>query len=308
MKLLGRLSRARQADDSPARRRQLHATEAPIPRDTPPDLQFRRGRTMTAQSSLPEVSERARLHHLRRLRRRLLLWLAIALVSATGLLVLLGQYTGRVEIVTSGEASLKAEADRYSAAFEQYYAAFPFERLRFLTNTERLLGHLQSTAPEVVSVAARGSAGLGVSRYGLEFRQPVASWSISSERYYVDTAGVTFRHNYFDEPVVSVLDNSGARPEQGEAVASGRLLAFVGRVVSLAGAEGVAIQSVEIPAGAMRRVVVHVEGRPPAHMTIDRAEGAQVADMRSAFAFLEGRGETAEYIDVRAPGKVFYLQ
>jgi hypothetical protein len=103
-----------------------------------------------------------------------------------------------------------------------------------------------------------------------------------------------------------VIDNSGVKTEQGKAIASSRLLSFVGQVVALSSQKGVSVTQVEIPAQSTRQVYIHGEGIPVMRMTIDKGVGEQVNDMAAALQYFKERGETPSYIDVRVPSRAFY--
>lgn len=288
---------------------------ARVPRQaTPPSSaesspSYRRNRTLTGFK--PESgTERTRAHRLRRARRRIGVVLASALVLAGGILFGLSQFSGSVEITLRDSDRLvrPVDSEQYQELFKDYYQRHPLERFRFLTDYAQMTQEMRVGAPELVAVTPDGSAGLGVSRYRLTLRQPVASWMSNETKYYVDAAGVTFTRNYFDEPAVAVVDNSGAEVSEGAAIASGRLLSFVGRVVSLSSEAGIEVTSIEVPPLSMRTLHMRV-GRTTSvvRMTIDRAVEPQVADMQVALRHFSNRTQP-KYIDVRVQGKAFYRQ
>ena len=268
---------------------------------------YRRNRTITDRSTVPEVTERARVNYLRSVRRRVGLILVIILVALIVVGVGVSQLSGSIEI-TNSQTSLtrKIDQDRYSRLFDDYYKQHPLERFRFLTNYDRLTASLQQEAPEVQSIEPNGIGGVGVSRYELLMRKPVASWMIESSRFYVDASGVTFTENYYKEPAVSVIDNSGAVAIKGSAIASSRLLSFVGRVVALSEDNGILINSIEIPSSSMRQLYLKGKGMPTVRVTIDRTAENQVKDMAEALDYIKRHGQTPSYVDVRVRGKAFY--
>ncbi len=286
--------------------RAMRLTERPEATPAPPS--FRRNRTMTDRSAVPEVSERARIHHLRLLRRKVGMILGLSLGLLALIILGVSQFTHSVTVTASGSTEMvqRLDAATYQKYFDEYYQAYPFERFRFLTNYDQLSHWMQASAPELASITPKGIAGLGVARFELRLRQPLAGWRVNDQQYYVDTQGVTFKKNYYPEPTVTVVDHSGAEVEQGAAIASSRLLSFVGRAVALTADEGVTITQVEIPSRSMRQVYLHGESIPVIRMTIDRGVEYQVMDMKKALAFFQARGESPEYIDVRTSGKAFY--
>ena len=268
---------------------------------------YRRNRTITDRSTVPGVTERARANYLRSVRRRVGFILAIILVALIVVGTAVSQLSGSVEITNSQTSLTKnIDQDRYSQLFDDYYKQHPLERFRFLTNYDRLTASLQQEAPEVQSIEPNGIGGIGVSRYELLMRRPVASWMIESSRFYVDASGVTFTENYYQEPAVSVVDNSGAVAIKGSAIASSRLLSFVGRVVALSEENGILINSIEIPSSSMRQLYLKGKGMPTVRVTIDRTAENQVKDMAEALDHLKRHKQSPGYIDVRVRGKAFY--
>lgn len=303
MRLLG--GRDKKDEQIAGRRRQV----TPRPEATPSVPSFRRNRTITDRSTVPEVSERARIHQLRMMRRKVGMTLGVTLLALAVIMVGISQFTQSVRVVIP-DTSVVGQPDTafYQRHFDEYFKRYPLERFRFITNYDQLSQWMQESAPEVAKVTPRGLQSLGVAKYELRLREPLVSWRVNDEQYYVDTNGVTFKRNYFTPPTVSVVDKSGAEIEQGAAIASGRLLSFVGRAVALAAENGVKVTQVEIPSGSMRQVYLHGEGVPVIRMTIDRGVEYQVADMKRTLTFLATSGQTPQYIDVRTAGKAFYKE
>lgn len=276
--------------------------------DSTPPPTYRRNRTMTDRSTIPEVSERARIHHLRAVRKRIgFLLLGVMLIVA---LVSIGvaQFSGSVRVVSQGSSDISKEIDEqiYRDLYNQYFSKHPFERFRFLTDIKQLTVYLQTEAPEVMAIKSSSMDSIGVSRYDLAMRKPVASWTVDERRFYVDADGVTFSKNYYGEPKVSVVDNSGAQVTRGAAIASSRLLSFVGRVVALSADKNITVTSIEIPTDSMRQLNVKGEGVPMVKMTIDKSVEEQVEDMAAAVKYFKQRKESPRYVDVRALGRVYY--
>lgn len=268
---------------------------------------YRRNRTMTDRSTLPEVSERVRIHQLRMLRRKIGIGIFIVLICVLLGVIGIGQYTGSVRLVNR-DASLTRPIDdeAYRKLFDDYYQHHPVERFRFATNYERLSVALQRDATEIAMVKPAGTDSLSVSRYELIMRKPVASWTVEDRKYYVDAKGVTFTRNYYAEPAVSVTDNSGASIVKGSAIASSRLLSFVGRVIAISSEQAIRVTSIEIPAGSTRQLYIKGEGMPTVRMAVDREADVQVHDMAATLRYLKQMQKDVEYIDVRVEGKAFY--
>ncbi len=276
---------------------------------------FRRNRTLVGSSSLDirsagELrgdlrSSRTHVHHLTA-HRRMLSTIFIAVVAAACLLTwLLYEFTAEVEVSATDGISINEK--RYRKAINDYFAAHPFERLRFALNDDELTEYLSHTVPEVVGVHDNGSAGFATSQFVLAFRQPVASWRIGSTQYYVDNSGVPFQTNYFDKPTVKIVDQSGIPESAGTTVASSRFLRFVGRVVTLAQENGLVVTQAIIPAGTTHQVEVVATGHAyPVKLSLDRPVGEQVEDMQRAISYLDAHHVQPAYIDVRVSGKAYY--
>ena len=277
---------------------------------------FRRNRTLTGSSSgaISSANElggdfrspRAQTHHLVAHRRRLGSIFVATLIAIGFLTWLLYEFTASVRVVPV-TSSVVLQADRYSKIIDDYYAVHPVERLRLLLNNEQLTEHVQREAPEVAAVAVDGASGIGVSQFTVTPRQPIAGWLIGNTQSFVDSHGVAFQINYFEQPSVAIVDNSGIPQAAGAAVASSRFLSFVGRSVAIAKHYGLTVEQAIIPSGTTRQVELRVAGHNyPAKLSLDRPVGEQIEDMQRAMAHLAERQLTPQYIDVRVSGKAFY--
>lgn len=278
---------------------------------------FRRSRTLTGSTAptIRSVSEdraqlkspRIHLHELRSHRRKLGFYLfgTIALLAAGGLLVI--QFVGGVADVRSTPVTSTADTSRYVKILDDYYSAHPAERFRFALSKSRLMSYLADKAPEVASMNVQGSSNIGYADLAIEFRQPVVAWEIARQKYYVDANGHDFKINYYPEPTVIVKDQSGINPDTG-AVASNRFLHYLGRVVSLVNASGIAkVTGVVIPPNTTREVDLQLEGRGFVVKTLlDRDPAAQTTDILNVLKYLDARGIKPQYVDVRIAGKAFY--
>lgn len=293
--------------DTPRRDRKRRPRPTVRPKAEREKPTYRRNRTITDRSTVPEVSERARAHYLHAVRRKVAIVLLIIVVGAGITAFGVSQFSGSVHIV-SADTSMTRSIDEstYHDIFMTYYQRHPLERFRFLTDYNKLMAVFRQQAPEVETIHPAGMGGLGVSRYELTMRHPVASWAVDEERYYVDAEGVTFQNNYYEQPRVSVVDNSGANIKEGSAIASSRLLSFVGRVVALASSHDMKITKIEIPSESMRQIYVSGRGMPQIRMTTDRAVETQVNDMTAAIRHLRKTKTSVRYVDVRVEGKAFY--
>lgn len=272
--------------------------------------QFRRNQTLSRKrSSHPDqVSGRSQLHSLSAHRRKVggIFLLIAFIILVLGLL--LTQFTARVSIARSTKPlSQQIDAPAYEKSINEYYAIHPVERLRFLLNQEALTRFVAVQHPEIAEVQLSGVTDLVEAGFTLNFREPIAGWQINTRQYYVDPEGVVFQKNYYSQPAVQIVDESGVSPEQGTTVASSRLLGFVGRVVAMAGERGSKVTSVTLPIGTTRQLDVRLDGVGGyVRFTIDRGVAEQVEDMSRVVSYLQQRSITAEYIDVRVEGKAIY--
>ncbi len=302
--------RDKSSDTDTPRRRTASAEDTSPPQTL--GTQYRRGQTLSQlrrdSSEGAAVSHRHRLHHLTGRRRKAggLLLLVLAII---GLLVfLIFQLTATVSVVgSSSDISKQPDVAAYTQRINDYYSIHPFERLRFALDQDNLSRFMAAGYPEVARVELTNVENIIDSQFTMTFREPLVGWQINNRQYYVDDQGVVFENNYFTTPVVQMIDESGISPEEGSAVASTRLLSFVGTVVARAGEQGLTVESVSLPAGLTRQVDVRVKGHKPyIRMTIDREAQGQVTDMVTALAFMKDEKLKPRYIDVRVEGRAAY--
>lgn len=228
------------------------------------------------------------------------------LFSVAFLLWILYEFTAGIH-VSPTDSSAIIEQERYQKVIDDYYSVHPIERLRFLTNNDELRKHMNRETPEVASVRVGGSAGFATSQFDLTLRKPIASWLIGNTQYYVDSTGVAFQDNYFQQPSVKIIDQSGVPQTAGTTVASSRFLSFVGRAVAFAKDYGLSVEQAVIPSGTTRQVELKVAGHEyPVRLSLDRPVGEQVEDMQRAIAHFDSKKLKPKYVDVRVSGKAFY--
>lgn len=301
--------------DVPRRRRETREDGRATDAELADRYAFRRNRTLTgsASSQVSSISEanaqlqspRAKAHELVQKRRHLGLILLLVMVGAAGLFFLIYQFTAGV-IVRAQDVTTQLDPV-YEETIQEYLSQQPIERLRFLLNENALTEYLHTRTPEVSGIHVEGMAGFGASRFIITLREPIAGWNIKGQQQYVDKTGTAFGRNYFAQPEVQIIDNSGIQLDPGQAVASNRFLGFVGRVVGQAKEQGYEVQQVIIPTGTTRQVEIRLKDVPyPIKFSVDRAAGVQVEDMARSLRWLSGRGITPQYLDVRVSGKAFY--
>ena len=278
---------------------------------------FRRNRTLTGSlapgvSSVNEhraelKSSRIHAHDLRHHRRKLSAILLSVLVVGAFLALLVYQSVAIVRVKALTDTPI--DTQQYEEAIQQYLAGRPIERSRVTLDTAELAKYLQTSGyPEVRAVVEHMDFdGVGASTINLEFRRPAIVWQTGSTRLYVDDTGVAFTRNYYAEPTVSIVDQSGIGTQDNKVLASNRFLAFIGMVVGRMNANGHTVTQVALPAGTTRQIAVSVATVPyPIKFSVDRPVGEQVEDAARAMAYLSAKGISPEYLDVRVSGKAYY--
>lgn len=311
---------SKKSANEPPRRRQQTAgderRERALERTQESNTTFLRNRTLTGSlstsvSSANELnsdlqSSRTQVHHLTRQRRKItsaLLGTLAAIIVLSGLLF---DLTVR-PIVVPADHVMTLDTKRYETAIENYLGQRPIERLRIVLDQKRLTEYLRQTVPEIATVEQNGSAGFGTTEFRLSMRQPIAGWIIAGKQYFVDDMGVPFDKNYYETPSVNVIDQSGVQQSAGTAVASGRFLTFVGRIVSEAKREGLVVKEAIIPTGTTRQLQIRLEGRAyPIKLSLDRSVGEQVEDMKRVVGYFDGKKQTPQYVDIRVSGRAYF--
>jgi hypothetical protein len=195
----------------------------------------------------------------------------------------------------------------YEEMINDYLGIHPAERLRFILNEQELSNYAAAVVPEVASVDQTGSENIVETRFSITFREPIAGWQINGRQFYVDDHGIVFDKNYYTEPTVQIIDESGLSPEQGSTVASARFLSFVGRVVGLSKDRGYEVTEAILPSGTTRQLEIRIKGvTPRVKLSIDRGAGEQVEDMSHALNYLTERKLKPSYVDVRVSGRAVY--
>ncbi len=278
---------------------------------------FQRNRTLTGSLSSHVASSneakaelrspRVHAHHLAMLRQRVMGALGTTLLVALALYLLIGQFTAEATVTLEGLSKQPAAQKLYEPMIQEYLNQRPLERLRFLTNTSELTRFVQQKAPEVEQVDVQGAARFATSAFSLSMRQPITGWTIGGAQQFVDADGIPFTRNYYANPTVQIVDKSGIPTVNGQAVASNRFLGFVGRLVGLVKAAGLTTEQVIIPLGTTRQIDLKIKDLSyTVKCSIDRPAGEQAEDMSRTIGYLQSRGITPGYVDVRVSGKAYY--
>lgn len=218
------------------------------------------------------------------------------------------QLTANFQVLIN-DTKLSREVDHttYEKALDTYSNEHPLSRVRSMLDKQALTEYLLNNYPEVLSIHDTGKTSLFDTAYQVNFRKPVAKWRIDNTTYYVDSNGITFLNNYFEEPDLNIIDNSGIKMEKGEAVVSNKFLRFIGRIVEEALNKGYFITEAIIPLETTREVDIKLKGRGFfVKMSVDRDILNQVEDMNSAILYFDKNSVKPTYVDIRISGKAFY--
>ncbi|OYX42794.1 hypothetical protein B7Y94_02920 [Candidatus Saccharibacteria bacterium 32-49-12] len=301
-------SRRRQPESLPPRRRQ-------VDQDTSSNLEtesaaYRRNLTIRSprHGTAAHPSQRQALHHLVNQRRRVGSLFVIVLGVSLMLFLLLTQFVAEATVtVPVADYSRSVAVEPYADTVREYYRERPIERFRFLLNEDSMTAYIVSEHPEVKAVEIAKVSDFVHAYFSVTLRQPVAGWQINTQDYYVDDLGVVFDDNFFGEPQVQIVDDSGITPEKGTSVASSRLLSFVGRLSAAAKSRGYVLESVMLPVGSTRQLEVKLAQVGSAiRVSVDRGAGEQMEDADRAWRYLQSKGRTPRYIDVRIPERAVY--
>lgn len=301
--------------------RRLEQNEQGRARPTPLDLDarytFRRNRTLTGSlsSNVASVNEhgaelkspRVHAHHLRRHRRHAGLALFTVLAVAAGLAYLIFQAIITVSITTSAPGQVdKAE---YAQAIHSYLQNHPLERFRFSLNIANMTRYLQAHGyPEVDSIDNDIIFdGMGKAVAHITFRTAVVVWRTAGTAMYVDAKGNTFLRDYYQDPGVQIVDQTGIPTEGNQVLASNTFLGFIGKVIGRMKDNGYTVTQIVLPANTTRQLQVTVSGAAyPIKFSVDRPVGEQAEDAARAMRYLAVKGVTAQYLDVRVSGRAYY--
>lgn len=282
---------------------------------------FRRSRTITGSSASSVRSageERGQLrsprlheHTLRKHRRRLLVVLVICVAAIFSIWYAISNFvSSSVQVATLEPQPITKDLDtsRYSELANRYFSDHPFERFSFALDTEKFDEYIRSHVPEVSRATIEpGVNAFDKSLLAVQVRQPVASWTIKNQKYFVDDTGSAFTVNYFAEPTVVVNDKSGINAEAG-VFASNKLLRFIGRVTTLVDASDIPpVESVVLPANSTRQVDFTLQGlKFPIKTNVDRDPAGQAADIINTVRYVSAKELRPAYLDVRVTSKAFY--
>lgn len=298
----------------PARRRLAHSEGVS---SAPDQYTFRRNRTLTGslashvesagEDGAELRSKRLRTHDLHAHRRRLSLYLftSVCVVLVLGWII----YQSIAAVRVTADTKQLIDQSLYGRMIQDYLVANPLQRLRPTLNTTALAVYLQTHgAPEVASVSSRLSyEEFGTSGIQLVLRKPVVVWKTGGTKLYVDGEGNAFSRNYYDDPSVEVVDQTGIQAQDNQVLASERFLGTIGRIIGKMRAQGYVVTRVILPVNTTHQLLISTEGLSYAiKFSVDRSVGEQVEDASHAIKYMQEKGITPGYIDVRVSGKAFY--
>jgi hypothetical protein len=280
---------------------------------------FKRNRTLTGSTSSrfdstssnsDLKSPRTHAHSLSIQRRKISTILIIIVILAIPIWFLISNFTATVDVNFSNTGISKTiDIKKYQDAIQDYLDQNPIGRLTFILDQSDLSGFVSAKLPEVSAVTLGRMVGIGDTSFDVTLRTPVAGWQINGQQYYVDSNGYSFRTNYFANPSVQIIDNSGITYKLGSttAIASNRFLSFVGLVVTLTRESGYTVTQALLPPDTTRELELRLkETSYYVKLSIDRPAGEQVEDMVNAIRYFASHGQSPQYIDVRVSGKAFY--
>lgn len=297
------------------RKKQHEQVRQPRISDENESYAFRRSRTMTgslsnnvraaSESRSTLRSDRLKHHDLRITRRRVAWLLLGCLAAIVTLYWLLMQFVGTVTV----EATTISPTQKtvYEKAINDYLLAHPGERFALTLNEASLTASVQQKYPEIRQVTLSVGGIVKPTTGRVSLRTPIATWTLQGKKYYIDEHGVAFTEPPLKEPVLVVEDNTGINPADAGAVASERMLHYIGRLVALVQKGGLSIVKIELPANTSRQINVYIEGRGyPVKTYLDRDPAAQASDVVNAVKYFDAKGIRPEYVDVRVSSKAYY--
>jgi hypothetical protein len=264
-------------------------------------------------SSRVDHSNRARVHNLAKKRKQVLKYIGISTLLIATLYLLLVNFSATIVITTERGNDIERPVDtgKYALHIQNYLRNNPIQRLAFFRDNKALSEYMQEEFPEIYTLQSSGSSGFGVWRYSLAFREPVAVWQFMDDQdSYVDTRGAIFTDNYYAEPNIRVIDDSGITDGSGSAIIGQRILGTIGRIVTNLRGYGYEVTEVILPQDTLRSLEVKINNKNYSvifSVDPDRLVGQQGYDAHMAMTHLmSSPNKPREYIDVRVAGRVVY--
>ena len=275
---------------------------------------FRRNRNLASGVGVAALantpSARVSAHQLRRRRRKIVLSLITMLGVAITIFILLTQSIFVTHIALYGQMSplSPSEQHQYAEIAQRYFNQHPLQRLRGLISLDKLAGfYADSGHTEVKSIVELQPTSLGAAQLTLKAREPIASWTSGGVTRYVDSDGAVFSENYYTKPPIRIVDQSNISVSSDTgAIASSRLLQFIGLASGGMKTYGYHITQINLPANTTRQVELVLDGGQRIKMTIDRSAGQQCEDASRALAYFAKHKTKIRYVDVRVSREAYY--
>lgn len=264
---------------------------------------FQRGSTIS--SSATRGVTRADFQALSRRRSRVVRLLVFSL-SVVVITITIVTQTIHNPVIKIDDVSVEVNVEKYTTILIDYFDTNPTERLKLALNIDSINSFLSSSAPEIERIKSI-TTGFGRSEIKLIARRPVVMWESSSKKYYVDALGKPFIVNYFSDPDIIVDDRSGVSLSSVDRVANDSFISFIGQSVSVANQSGLTVKKVIIPPLTTRQLEIYVNDLQfPIKMTTSASVVRQINDASRTIKFLQERGISPSYIDVRVERKAYY--
>ena len=293
------------SSNQPVRRRsESHGTEATKLSSTP--RYFKKGHTIV-QKAL-DISDRSSLRDLTFHRQFLIkaIIILVLVISLTAIIIWQTIYQVSPQVIGFEQLPATIISD-YSQTIDQYFNQHPLERFSLALDVDNLNLFLNQKRPEIAKVSDIELRFLRPTLIKLNPRLPLAMWIINGIKYYVDNQGQAFTHNFFDDPSLEVIDQSGLDPGQVPKVASANFLGFVGQTIALSADKGLIVQKIVIPPMTTRQIEVYFDGYLfPVKFMTSNSVPRQVEDAYRSLKFLKDRNIVPVYLDVRVSQKAYY--
>lgn len=271
---------------------------------------FKRNKTVpgvSVKTTSPKDSSRQKVHSLSRKRKKLATMFGFVVIIIAILLLLIFNFTFKVAIAPSGQLSESIPADRYEQIITNFLDEHFMQRFHFLLNNQQLEKYFLVNNPEIKSATMGVGDQFGQTKFFLKMRQPIASWLVNGQQYYVDGQGVTFKYNYYQEPLLKIFDETDAPLEMGEIIITQKVLSFIGKTIDRLDDKGLKVVKIILPSGEMRRIDFVIDGVGAVFkLSVDRPIGEQVEDLERALSYFTQRNLSPDYIDLRLKNKAYY--
>lgn len=286
--------------------RQRRSSLRQIPQQT--EL-FKRNKTVktTKKAISPVGSDRQRVHFLSQKRRKISTIFGLTILVLGLLLFLIFNFTFKVAVSPIGNLRQAVQEDRYTKVITDFLDNHFTQRFIFLLDDQQLEKYFLENSPEVKSAKLATGDKIGQTKFLLKMRQPIASWLVNGQQYYVDGQGVTFKSNYYPEPSLKIFDETGAPLEVGEVIVTQKVLSFIGKVIKRLETKGLKVIKVILPSGEMRRIDLVVDRAETIFkLSVDRPIGEQAEDLERAVNYFTERNLLPSYADLRLKNKAYY--